>query len=137
MPLWASSAATLIVFHCSKFSVVLFLRQQCWYHCLTKQLQVYADGRRITPLPLRTNWRPWRKQIQHERHEACEEETPPLLGSPTHSNVKEVKVLDPGFREGKIRVCESFYWEVSHNGLNSDSTEHSTRDAVGFSRTQR
>ena len=50
---------------------------------------------------------------------ACEEGNPPLLASPTHSNVERAEVLNPGVREGRRLVCESFHWKVSHNGLNS------------------
>ena len=63
---------------------------------------------------------------------ALEEETPPLLGSPMYSNIKRAEVVDPVVREGRRLVCESFYWEVSQNGLNSGSAKHSARDAVGF-----
>ena len=40
--------------------------------------------------------------------QACEEETPALLGSPKHSNVKQTEIVDPGVREGRRLVCELF-----------------------------
>ena len=67
---------------------------------------------------------------------SIEEETLTLLGSPTHSNVMRAKVVDPCVREGRRLLWESFYWELSHNGLNGGSAKHSARDTVRFNRTQ-
>ena len=64
--------------------------------------------------------------------EASEEITPPLRGSHTYSNVKRAEVVDPGVREVMRMVCGSFYWEVSHDWLDSGSSKFSARDAVGF-----
>ena len=67
---------------------------------------------------------------------AREEETQPILGIPTYSNVKRAEVVDPGVRERRRLVCKSFFWEVSHGWLDSGSSELSARDAVGFNGTQ-
>ena len=64
--------------------------------------------------------------------QACEEETLTLLGNPKHNYVERAEVVDPSDRDGRRLVCESFYWEVSHDGLKSCSTEYSASNAFRF-----
>ena len=121
MPLWASSAAILKVFHFSMFSRSSF--------SATTKLVPLSD-QIMAGVPRRATKRS--TLITHELASIDGTISTSLLGSPTHSNVKRAEVVDPGVYEGRRLVCESFYWEVSHDWLDSDSSELSACDAVGF-----
>ena len=58
------------------------------------------------------------------------EKSPPLLGSPTNSDVEMAEVINPGVGKGRRLVCGSLLWEVCHDRLNGCCTELSTQDAV-------
>ena len=59
-----------------------------------------------------------------------EEESPPLLGSPTNSDVEWAGTINPGVGKGRRLVCESLLWEVCHDRLSGCCMELSTQDAV-------